>query len=247
MAASPLLGRVTTVVVLVNAFLSVPVWLGPVERIALSWFGREAAHVAGSTEGQRLLAAVRVALLGGGALIASRVASFGAAVALMGAFSTALSSITLPAGFYLIVHRETLKPWQAAVCCAFVVLGLVAMLVGLSAHLGVEGMVIFLITITCFAWSVVGLQRCGAAVRQAFRDEAVLKARGDTPQMPEEQLRGRSDSSDGSGYVPAHLLTAAPASPTPLYRNDSVDIGQAEDLALQAAIARMEAPSRSSA
>ena len=41
----------------------VPEWLGPVVRISLGWFGREVSHVGESVQGQRLLTAVRLALL----------------------------------------------------------------------------------------------------------------------------------------------------------------------------------------
>ncbi|KAL3892966.1 MAG: hypothetical protein SGPRY_014608 [Prymnesium sp.] len=142
MATTPILGRVASIMVLINGFFSIPVWMRPVERITLEWFGREARHVAESAKGQRLLVMVRMGLLVGAVIITSRVPSFGAAISLMGGFSAALTSIVLPVTFYYMVHQETLQSWQKWLCWLAIFLGLTALLVGLSSLFGSTWMLI---------------------------------------------------------------------------------------------------------
>ena len=134
-AASPLLGRLVTVALLADTLLMVPEWLGPVVRISLGWFGREVSHVGESVQGQRLLTAVRLALLVTltltltltlnanpnptqvrlalvvtAALVAAALPSYGDAVGLMGGFVTALTAVLLPTLFYHPTPTPTPTP-----------------------------------------------------------------------------------------------------------------------------------------
>lgn len=227
MATTPILGRVASIMVLINGFFSIPVWMRPVERITLEWFGREARHVAESAKGQRLLVMVRMGLLVGAVIITSRVPSFGAAISLMGGFSAALTSIVLPVTFYYMVHQETLQSWQKWLCWLAIFLGLTALLVGLSSLFGSTWMLMWLAAFSTFTGIVVTLQRAIAVLHVAFMQEKEEQARSS---MPEEQLRGGSRQ-----YRPDQQQ---------MFHIDSFDKGKAEDAALQAAIARIQGTSR---
>ncbi|KAL1504667.1 hypothetical protein AB1Y20_008447 [Prymnesium parvum] len=229
MQTSPVLGRIATVLVLISGFLSVPTWLRPVERIFLEWIGREARHVAESTDGQRLLAWVRAGLLCSGAIIAGRVSSFDAVISLMGAFSAALSSIILPVAFYLIVHRNILSFWQKALCAITIFAGVVCLVSGLSSLLGSTWMLMWLACFATFTGMVVTLQRWIATLHAAFQTEREEEAKSKMQEMPEELLRSSSRPHTASG-------SAGPS----LYRPDSMDMGKREDDALQAAVERIQ-------
>lgn len=138
--------------------MQVPEWLGPVVRISLGWFGREVSHVGESVQGQRLLTAVRLALVVTAALVAAALPSYGDAVGLMGGFVTTLTAVLLPTALYLAVHvgaaeagEPPLSPAQLIACALVVLGGLLAMTSALGALLGPLGMLILLLLAFIFA------------------------------------------------------------------------------------------------
>lgn len=147
MSASPALGGVATLGVLLSTFTSISVLSVPVVRIireatvcgdkqakkALRFSERVGVGLLQPFDGVSL--AIKICMMVAAALIALSVPNFGFIVALMGAFTCMLISFILPVLCNIAVHREDLSTLGIVLNVCIVLVGLVGMVVGVQSTL----------------------------------------------------------------------------------------------------------------